>query len=297
MRLQLGETARRNFDNGESCEVKPTPAWSYKARRMGQGMSIEKRRGDVARAAGFSVHVFPASGAPVAVLALYAAIERNFAACFAWLGLAFFIDGIDGTLARAAKVQITAASIDGKVADLRDQLLTYVLVPVVALWRSDLMPTQVSFWIGLIVEIASALYFADTRMKTNDDLWFRGFPATWNVVVLYLFVLRPPSILSAVILLGAAAMMFRARRVRAPAQGGQAPRSYHRHEHRLGGSLRGGGGRNEPRAAPMGRLGSDRDGGVFSELAAAPPFALGAGLSRVRRKCPKRLARRIKSLV
>jgi phosphatidylcholine synthase len=174
---------------------------------MGQGMSIEKRRGDVARAAGFSVHVFTASGAPVAVLALYAAIERNFAACFAWLGLAFFIDGIDGTLARAAKVQITAASIDGEILDLVIDFLTYVLVPVVALWRSDLMPTQVSFWIGLIVTIASALYFADTRMKT-DDLWFRGFPATWNVVVLYLFVLRPPWILSAVILLGAAAMMF-----------------------------------------------------------------------------------------
>jgi phosphatidylcholine synthase len=174
---------------------------------MGQGMSIEKRRGDVARAAGFSVHVFTASGAPVAVLALYAAIERNFAACFAWLGLAFFIDGIDGTLARAAKVQITAASIDGEILDLVIDFLTYVLVPVVALWRSDLMPTQVSFWIGLIVTIASALYFADTRMKT-DDLWFRGFPATWNVVVLYLFVLRPPWILSAVVLLGAAAMMF-----------------------------------------------------------------------------------------
>ena len=85
--------------------------------------------------------------------------------------------------------------------------LTYVLVPVVALWRSDLMPTEASFWIGLIVTIASALYFADTRMKT-DDLWFRGFPATWNILVLYLFVLRPPWLVSAVVLLGAAAMMF-----------------------------------------------------------------------------------------
>ena len=49
-------------------------------------MSIEKRPVDVARAAGFSVHLFTASGGAVAVLALYAAIERNFAACFAWLG-------------------------------------------------------------------------------------------------------------------------------------------------------------------------------------------------------------------
>ena len=174
---------------------------------MGQGMSIEKRPVDVASAAGFSVHVFTASGGAVAVLALYAAIERNFAACFAWLGVAFFIDGIDGTLARAARVHVTAASIDGAILDLVIDFLTYVLVPVVALWRSDLMPTEASFWIGLVVTIASALYFADTRMKT-DDLWFRGFPATFNILVLYLFVLRPPWLVSAFVLLAASALMF-----------------------------------------------------------------------------------------
>src|SRR5271157_4463549 len=148
-------------------------------------MSIEKRPVDVASAAGFSVHLFTASGGAVAVLALYAAIERHFAVCFAWLGLALFIDGIDGTLARAANVHETAATIDGVVLDLVIDFLTYVLVVVVA----------------------SALYFADTRMKT-DDLWFRGFPATWNILVLYLFVLRPPWVVSAAILLGAAAIMF-----------------------------------------------------------------------------------------
>jgi len=170
-------------------------------------MSIEKRPVDVASAAGFSVHLFTASGGAVAVLALYAAVDRNFAACFAWLGLALFIDGVDGTLARAARVKVTAANIDGAILDLVVDFLTYVLAPVVALWRSDLMPTEASFWIGLIVTIASALYFADIRMKT-DDLWFRGFPATWNLVVFYLFVLRPPWMLSAFILLGAAALMF-----------------------------------------------------------------------------------------
>ncbi|HTR13466.1 MAG TPA: phosphatidylcholine synthase [Roseiarcus sp.] len=170
-------------------------------------MSTEKRPVPVAKVAGISVHIFTASGGAVAVLALYAAIERNFPACFAWLGLAFFIDGIDGTLARAAKVHVTAASIDGAVLDLVVDFLTYVLVPVVALWRSDLMPTEVSFWIGLLVVISSALYFADVRMKT-DDLWFRGFPAAWNVLVLYLFALRPPWPLSAAVLLVAAGLMF-----------------------------------------------------------------------------------------
>jgi phosphatidylcholine synthase len=170
-------------------------------------MTQEIKPVPVQRAAGFSVHMFTASGGAVALLALYAAIERDFSTCFAWLGLALFIDGIDGTLARAARVTETAATIDGVVLDLVVDFLTYVLVPVVALWRSDLMPTPVAFWIGLIVTIASALYFADTRMKTKDN-WFRGFPALWNVFVLFLFVLRLPWLVNAAALLAATAMMF-----------------------------------------------------------------------------------------
>jgi phosphatidylcholine synthase len=159
------------------------------------------------RAAGYSVHVLTACGGAVAVLALYAAIERNFDVMFAWLGLALFIDGIDGTLARAARVSEWAAYIDGVILDLVVDFLTYVLVPVIALWRSDLMPTQVAFWLGLVIVIASALYFADTRMKTRD-CWFRGFPALWNVLVLYLFVFRLPALVNALILLAATALMF-----------------------------------------------------------------------------------------
>ncbi len=174
----------------------------------GGDLSFASRPEPVKRAAGFSVHMFTASGGAVALLALYAAIERDFATCFAWLGLALFIDGIDGTLARAARVTETAATIDGVVLDLVVDFLTYVLVPMVAVWRSaDLMPTQVAFWIGLIVIIASALYFADTRMKTKDN-WFRGFPALWNVFALYLFVLKLPWEINAAALLVATALMF-----------------------------------------------------------------------------------------
>jgi phosphatidylcholine synthase len=170
-------------------------------------MSEENKRMPLQNAAGFLVHVLTASGGAVALLALYAAIERDFPTTFAWLGLAMFIDGVDGTLARAARVTETAATIDGVVLDLVIDFLTYVVAPVVALWRSDLMPTSVAFWIGLIVTIASALYFADTRMKTTDN-WFRGFPALWNVFVFYLFVFRPPWLVSAAAMLIVAATMF-----------------------------------------------------------------------------------------
>jgi phosphatidylcholine synthase len=167
----------------------------------------ERNRVPVRRAAAFSVHILTASGGAVAVLALYAAIERNFTSMFAWLGLAILIDGVDGTLARAARVTEVAATIDGAVLDLVVDFLGYVLVPVVAIWRSDLMPTPLAFWIGLAVIVASALYFADTRMKTADN-WFRGFPALWNVLALYLFVFQLPSLLNAAILIVAATLMF-----------------------------------------------------------------------------------------
>jgi phosphatidylcholine synthase len=169
-------------------------------------MGTENKRISMHGAAGFLVHVLTASGGAVALLALYAAIERDFPATFGWLGLAMFIDGVDGSLARAARVTETAATIDGVILDLVIDFLAYVVTPVVALWRSDLMPTSVAFWIGLVVTIASALYFADTRMKTSDK-WFRGFPALWNVAVFYLFVFRPPwPIGAAAILIGVAAM-------------------------------------------------------------------------------------------
>jgi phosphatidylcholine synthase len=172
-------------------------------------MSIEGGREAqrVRQAAGFSVHLFTGSGAAVALLALYAAIDRNFPACFAWLGLALLIDGVDGTLARVAKVTETASAIDGAILDLVIDFLTYVLVPMVALWRSDLMPIQISFWLSVIVVFASGLYFADTRMKTRD-YWFRGFPALWNVLTIYLFVLRPPFYLSAAMIVVGVAAMF-----------------------------------------------------------------------------------------
>ena len=169
-------------------------------------MALEDKPARVERSAGLLVHLFTASGAAVALLALYAAIESDFPRCFAWLGLALFIDGVDGTLARFARVSETASAIDGVILDLVIDFLTYVLVPIIAIWRSDLMPAQASFWLGLLVIVASALYFSDTRMKTGD-YWFRGFPALWNVLALYFFVLRPPGWLCAALLvLGSGAM-------------------------------------------------------------------------------------------
>ncbi len=159
------------------------------------------------RLIGLSVHLFTASGAALGMTALFLATEDRFAAMFAWLGLALIVDAVDGPLARRLKVTETAPFIDGVALDLVVDFLTYVVTPLVALWRSRLVDPAYGGALCAFVCACSALYFADRRMKTCD-YWFRGFPALWNVVVFYLLVLRPPEHLSLAIMVSATALMF-----------------------------------------------------------------------------------------
>jgi phosphatidylcholine synthase len=159
------------------------------------------------RLIGLSVHLFTASGAALGMIALFLATEDRFAAMFAWLGLALIVDAVDGPLARRLKVTETAPFIDGVALDLVVDFLTYVVTPLVALWRSRLVDPAYGGALCAFVCACSALYFADRRMKTRD-YWFRGFPALWNVVVFYLLVLRPSEHLSLAIIVSATALMY-----------------------------------------------------------------------------------------
>jgi phosphatidylcholine synthase len=153
------------------------------------------------------VHAFTASGAGVGLPALASAWERDFTSSFMWLALALAIDGVDGALARRARVKEHAAFIDGDMLDNVVDFLTYVVVPAVALMRSGLAPDWASVPLSVLIVSASALYFADKRMKTHDH-WFRGFPAIWNVLVFYLLVFEPPGWLTIAIALAGVAGMF-----------------------------------------------------------------------------------------
>ena len=155
----------------------------------------------------YAVHAFTASGAGVGLLALHAAWEREFSTCFIWLALALFIDGVDGTLARFARVKEHAPHIDGDTLDNVVDFFTYVVVPAVALARSDLAPAWAAMPLALLIVSASAIYFADKRMKTHDH-WFRGFPAIWNVLVFYLFAFQSPQWMTVAIVLAGVAGMF-----------------------------------------------------------------------------------------
>ena len=158
------------------------------------------------RTRALSVHLLTATGAVFAMLSLLAAVEDAWSGMFLWLLLALLVDGIDGPLARRWDVARHAARFDGAQLDLVIDYLTYVFIPVYALYTSGLVPGWAGWGMLIVVPFASALYFADTRMKT-EDASFLGFPGCWNMVALFVFIIEPnPWLTLGVSLLLSAAM-------------------------------------------------------------------------------------------
>ena len=136
------------------------------------------------------VHLFTATGAVFAMLAMLEAAQDDWSLMFLWLVVAFAVDGVDGPLARKYDVKRNAPIFDGVLLDLIIDYLTYVFVPAYALFESGLLPGWTGWLAIIVITFASALYFADSRMKTKDNS-FQGFPGCWNMLVLVLFALSP----------------------------------------------------------------------------------------------------------
>ena len=137
-----------------------------------------------------SVHLFTATGAVFAMLAMLVAADAKWSLMFLWLIVAFFVDGVDGPLARKYDVKTNAARFDGVLLDLIIDYLTYVFIPAFALFKSGLLPGWTGWIAIIIITFASAMYFCDGNMKTKDNS-FHGFPGCWNMVVIVLFALSP----------------------------------------------------------------------------------------------------------
>ena len=155
----------------------------------------------------YGVHVLTAFGAALGFLALYAVISGDLTKAFVWLSVALVVDAVDGPLARWLNVSNNASRYDGAVLDLVVDFITYVFVPAAMLLRPEVMPHPWGLIAGLLVMIGSALYFADTGMKT-EDWWFKGFPAVWNVVIFYLVAFTPGLGVAMTVIVVLTAMMF-----------------------------------------------------------------------------------------
>lgn len=154
-----------------------------------------------------SVHLLTASGAVWAMLAMLAAVQREYPTMFLWLLVALIVDGIDGPLARHYNVKKYWPTYDGVIMDMIVDYLTYVFIPAFALFNSALLPGWTGWLAIIVITYGSVLYFADTRMKTKD--WsFAGFPASWNMPVLVLFALKPAWWVSLLVVIALTVTMF-----------------------------------------------------------------------------------------
>lgn len=138
------------------------------------------------KALAWSVHVFTASGAVLALFAVIAIDGHRWTEAMLLLFAALVVDGVDGTLARAARTAELAGRVDGNVLDLVIDYMNYVFVPTVFLLESGILQPPLALPLAALIQLSSLYVFARRDMKTGDG-YFRGFPALWNVVALYLY--------------------------------------------------------------------------------------------------------------
>lgn len=149
----------------------------------------------IARLAAASVHLLTASGAVLALLALRAVHAGDWRMMFVWLGVALVVDAVDGPLARRLAVTTVLPRFSGERLDLIVDYLTYVTVPAFALTQAPLLPEAARLPAAAAILLSSLFHVVDLRSKTEEG-YFVGFPAIWNIVLLYLFALGPGPYLS-----------------------------------------------------------------------------------------------------
>ena len=139
------------------------------------------------RFAAFSVHLITASGALWALLGFVAAANEQWMVMFAWLGVAFIVDGIDGPLARILDVTNRLPHWSGSSLDVVIDYTTYVLLPAFAVAQGPILDHPYNLVFSGMIAVTGALYYALRETKTADN-HFKGFPVVWNMLIFDVFV-------------------------------------------------------------------------------------------------------------
>jgi len=135
----------------------------------------------------YGVHAFTATGAVWGFLALLAVFAQDWKRVFIFMLIAMLVDGVDGHLARWADTKKYAPGVDGALMDNIIDYLTYVIVPALFFYLSDVLPAGWGLPAACAILLASAYQFAQANAKTEDH-YFTGFPSYWNFVMFYMLV-------------------------------------------------------------------------------------------------------------
>lgn len=152
-------------------------------------------------------HTYTATGTVWAFLATAMTFSGNFRGAFIFLVVATFVDSTDGVLARAMKVKERTPQFDGALLDNIIDYMTFVFIPALIIWRADLVPAPLLVCAAVLM--SSAYGFAHTAAKVEKgDHFFTGFPSYWNIVAVYMYILRLPPAVNAAILVALAILVF-----------------------------------------------------------------------------------------
>jgi phosphatidylcholine synthase len=176
---------------------------------------------------GWCVHFYTALGL-VAAAGIAVCIVQDTPASYRWAFILMFvatlIDATDGALARVVRIKEVLPGFDGRRLDDLIDFLTYTFLPLLLVWRADILPAGQAAWL-LFPLVASAYGFCQVEAKTADG-YFLGFPSYWNLVAFYLYllhehVMRLPGWLSIGVLVGLAILTFVPSRYLYPSQKGR----------------------------------------------------------------------------
>ena len=155
------------------------------------------------------VHLYTALGlvcaAGMAVLIVRGG-DASFRGAFFLMMLATAIDATDGWLARRARVKEVLPGFDGRALDDVIDFHTYTSMPLLLLWRADILPGNLE-WFLLLPLLSSAYGFSQVNVKTPDG-FFLGFPSYWNIVSFYLYAFHPQAWVSVTLIVTCAVLTF-----------------------------------------------------------------------------------------
>ena len=179
------------------------------------------------RLAAWLVHMYTAAGLVAAAIMAVLIVrggDEAFRAVFGLMVVTAVIDATDGWLARKARVKEVLPRFDGRTLDDLIDFHTYTSLPLLLLWRAQILPGPLQ-WLLMLPLLASAYGYSQTDVKTADG-FFLGFPSLWNVVAFYLYFGRSPVWCSASVIMLFSILTFVPSRYLYPSRGGGCARYF-----------------------------------------------------------------------
>ena len=148
-------------------------------------------RTDVVRA--WAVHIFTMLSVPLSMLALVAFVHDQIKMVWLWLAIAMMVDAVDGTFARRARVSEVVPWFDGMILDDIVDYITWTFIPALVMYEYLPWGNDALSLIAAIIAASSSMWCYCNKGMKSKDYFFVGFPAAWNIVALYLWLLHTPA--------------------------------------------------------------------------------------------------------